>query len=51
MQPNIRSGLYGVYDKLMRLLNLANDIAGENRQLILGDFNVPFIDWKNVSLT
>ena len=37
-------------DKLMRLLNLANDIAGENRLLILGDFNVPFIDWKNMFL-
>ena len=50
MQANIRSGLYGVYDKSMRLLNLANDIAGEKRLLILGDFNVPFIDWKNISL-
>ena len=32
----------------MRLLGLANDIAGENRLLILGDFNVPCIDWKNL---
>ena len=34
-------------DKLMELLKLANDIAGENRLLILGDFNVPNIDWIN----
>ena len=34
-------------DRLMNLLKLANDIAGENRLLILGDFNVPYIDWKN----
>ena len=34
-------------DKLMKLIKLANDIAGENRLLILGDFNVPNIDWTN----
>ena len=34
-------------DKLMNLLKLANDVAGENRLLILGDFNVPNIDWTN----
>ena len=25
----------------------ANDIAGDNRLLILGDFNIPGIDWTN----
>ena len=28
----------------------ANEIAGENRLLILGDFNVPKIDWENKDL-
>ena len=30
---------------LLAMLDHANDIAGENRLLILGDFNVPNIDW------
>ena len=37
-------------DKLMNLLKLANDIAGGNRLLILGDFNVPNIDWVSKSI-
>ena len=28
----------------------ANEIAGENRLLILGDFNVPKIEWENKDL-
>ena len=34
----------------MNLLKLANDIAGGNRLLILGDFNVPNIDWVSKSI-
>ena len=34
-------------DKLNNLLKFACEIAGENRLLILGDFNVPNIDWTN----
>ena len=34
-------------DKLNNLLKLASEIAGGNRLLILGDFNVPNIDWIN----
>ena len=34
-------------DNLLRLINQANDIAGNSRMLILGDFNVPKIDWVN----
>ena len=34
-------------DKLLKLINQANDIAGGSRLLILGDFNVPYIDWEN----
>ena len=29
----------------------ANDIAGDNRLLILGDLNVPYINWSNRELT
>ena len=29
----------------------ANDIAGDNRLLILGDLNVPYINWDNKELT
>ena len=32
---------------LMSLLNKANDVAGKNRLLIMGDFNVPKVDWMN----
>ena len=32
---------------LLEQLERANDIAGENRVLIMGDFNVPGIDWIN----
>ena len=31
---------------LKEKLRLANDIAGNNRLLILGDFNLPHIDWE-----
>ena len=36
--------------KLMEKIEKANDLAGENRLLILGDFNVPKIDWINKEL-
>ena len=32
---------------LLQQLERANDIAGDNRLLILGDFNIPGIDWNN----
>ena len=32
---------------LLEQLERANDIAGENRVLIMGDFNIPDIDWIN----
>ena len=32
---------------MLQQLDRANDIAGENRLLILGDFNIPDIDWVN----
>ncbi|CAL4067303.1 unnamed protein product, partial [Meganyctiphanes norvegica] len=35
---------------LMEKLKLAHDIVGDNRLLILGDFNVPKIDWTNMNL-
>ena len=31
----------------MKQLERANDIAGENRVLIMGDFNIPDVDWIN----
>ena len=34
-------------DKLLKLIKQANDIAGGSRLLLLGDFNVPNIDWEN----
>ena len=34
-------------DKLNDLLKQANDVAGGNRLLIMGDFNVPHVDWLN----
>ena len=36
--------------KLLEKIEKANEIAGENRLLILGDFNVPKIDWENKEL-
>ena len=36
-------------DNFLKLINHANDVAGNNRLLILGDFNVPNIDWQNYS--
>ena len=35
---------------LLELLNKANEIAGDNRVLIMGDFNVPNIDWEDKDL-
>ena len=32
---------------LLKQLERANDIAGENRVLIMGDFNIPDVDWIN----
>ena len=32
---------------LLQQLDRANDIAGDNRLLIMGDFNIPDIDWEN----
>ena len=34
-------------DKLLKLIDQANEIAGNSRLLILGDFNIPRIDWIN----
>ena len=34
--------------QLIKLLELSNDIAGENRLLLMGDFNVPKVDWVNM---
>ena len=31
---------------LLKKIGQVNEIAGNNRRLILGDFNVPKIDWK-----
>ena len=31
--------------KLLKMLEKANDVSGENRLLVMGDFNVPKIDW------
>ena len=41
------SSLIANNDKLLSLINQANDIAGNSRLLILGDFNVPNVDWIN----
>ena len=35
---------------LLDKLLLANDIAGDNRLLILGDFNLPNVDWEDWDL-
>ena len=35
---------------LLKMVEHANEIAGDNRLLLLGDFNVPFIDWKDKDL-
>ena len=35
---------------ILEKISKANEIAGDNRLLILGDFNVPKIDWANKSL-
>ena len=35
---------------LLELLDRANEIAGDNRVLIMGDFNVPKIDWEDRDL-
>ena len=32
---------------MLELLNKADEIAGNNRLLVLGDFNVPKVDWLN----
>ena len=34
-------------DLLLELLDKACEIAGDNRLLILGDFNIPKVDWAN----
>ena len=36
--------------KLLKLIEKAYEIVGENRLLLLGDFNVPKIDWENKDL-
>ena len=41
------SSLLSNNDNFLKLINQANDIAGKNRLLMLGDFNVPNIDWVN----
>ena len=35
---------------MMLTLNMASDMAGGNRLLLLGDFNVPKINWKTKKL-
>ena len=35
---------------LLKMVEHANDVAGDNRLLLLGDFNVPYIDWKEKDL-
>ena len=37
-------------DELLKQLLHANEIAGDNRVLLLGDFNVPGIDWLEMDL-
>ena len=36
--------------RMLQKIERACEIAGENRILILGDFNVPRIDWQNLEL-
>ena len=36
--------------KLLNLIEKANEIVGENRLLLLGDFNVPRINWEEKDL-
>ena len=36
--------------RLIKKIEKANEIAGDNRLLILGDFNLPKIDWVNNEL-
>ena len=38
------------YANLLKLIEKAYEIVGENRLLLLGDFNVPKIDWENHDL-
>ena len=38
-------------EKLIKELERANEIAGDNRILILGDFNVPKVNWEDMVLT
>ena len=35
---------------LLKKIDQANEIAGDNRLLLLGDFNVPGVDWKDKDL-
>ena len=36
--------------RLMEKIEKANDLAGDNRLLMMGDFNVPKIEWSNKDL-
>ena len=36
---------------LLEVMEKANEVAGDNRVLIMGDFNVPCIDWDKRDLT
>ena len=36
--------------KLLKLIEKANEIVGDNRLLLLGDFNVPKINWEEKDL-
>ena len=38
------------YALLLKKIDQAYEIAGDNRLLLLGDFNVPGIDWKDKDL-
>ena len=37
-------------NQLLEMIEKANEIAGENRLLIMGDFNVPKVDWENAEV-
>ena len=37
-------------NKLLQLIEKANEIVGDNRLLLLGDFNVPKINWEDKDL-
>ena len=37
-------------NQLLEMIEKANEIAGENRLLIMGDFNVPKVDWENTEV-